>query len=406
MGAFEYTALDARGRQRKGVVEGDTARQVRQLLREQGLSPLAVQQAAQSERRERGGGGLQLRRGISAAELAILTRQLATLVRAGLPLEECLQTVGRQVERPRLKSMLLAVRAKVMEGHTLATGMGEFPHVFPDLYRATVEAGEQSGHLEAVLERLADYTERRQQLRQKIQLALFYPAILTVVGLGVVIALLTYVVPQVVQVFENMSQELPGLTIALISLSDFLREYGLLLLVLLSVALVILMRMLRVPALRERYHRLLHRLPLIGRLKQGANTARFARTFSILIASGVPVLQAMRISSEVLGSLPMRRAVDEATARVREGSGIARALEQGGYFPPMTLNLIASGESSGRLEEMLERAADNQESELETTIATVMGLFEPLMILVMGAVVLVVVMAILMPIFELNQMVR
>lgn len=403
MGAFEYQALDPRGKNRKGVMEGDTARQIRQILREQGLTPLQVEEVSQRESRQRS--GFSFGGGISATELALLTRQLATLVRAALPLEECLRTVARQTERARLKSMLLAVRSRVMEGHTLADGLGEFPHVFPELYRTTVSAGEQSGHLEVVLERLADYTEKRQQMRQKIMLALFYPSILTVVAVLVTLALLTYVVPEVVRVFDNLDQELPGLTVGLIAVSDFLRAYGLWLLVLLGLLLAGFKYMLRYPAFRMGWHRLLLRLPLIGRLNRGLNTARFARTFSILSASGVPVLDGMRISAEVVSNLPMREAVEQAAHRVREGSPIGRALEQSGHFPPMTIHLIASGESSGKLESMLERAADNQERELETIIAAVMGMFEPLLILVMGAVVLVIVLAILLPIFDLNQLV-
>ncbi len=404
MGAFEYSALDARGKERKGVLEGDTARQVRQQLREQGMTPLTVEAVAERESRERKS-GLQLRSGISATELALLTRQLATLVRAALPLEEALQTVARQSERARLKSMLLAVRSKVMEGHTLADALGDFPHVFPELYRTTIAAGEMSGHLDIVLERLADYTEKRQQMRQKIMLALFYPTILTVIAILVTIALLTYVVPEVVKVFDNIGQELPALTRGLIAFSGFLRDYGLWLLVMLVLAVVLFNYLLRNPAMLFRWHRRVMALPLIGRLVRGLNASRFARTFSILTASGVPVLDALRISAEVMSNLPMRQAVQQAAGRVREGSTIARALEHSRYFPPMTLHLIASGEASGKLETMLERAADNQERELETVIAAVMGMFEPILILVMGGVVLVIVLAILLPIFNLNQLV-
>lgn len=403
MGAFEYKALDADGRERKGVLEGDTARQVRQALRERGLTPLAVEEvAAKEEERKRIG----FARGISATDLALVTRQLATLSRSGLPLEETLHTVARQSERPRLRNMLMAVRSKVLEGHTLADGLGEFPHVFPELYRATIAAGEQSGHIDVVLERLADYTETRQQLRQKIQLALFYPIILTTMAVAVTIALLTYVVPQVVQVFNNIGQQLPWLTRALIATSDFLRHWGLALAVILVIVVWGFVRTLKKPEQKARWHRLLHRLPVIGRLLRGVNTARFARTFSILSASGVPVLEAMRICGQVLSSLPMRAAVEEAALRVREGGTIHQALAKCGYFPPMTLQLIASGEASGNLDAMLERAAVNQERELETLIAAVMGLFEPLLILTMGGIVLVIVLAILLPIFDLNQMVK
>jgi general secretion pathway protein F len=293
-----------------------------------------------------------------------------------------------------------------MEGHTLAAGLGDFPRIFPELYRTTVEAGEQSGHLERVLERLADYTENRQQMRQKIQLAVFYPAMLTVVAILVVGGLMVYVVPQVVQVFDNIGQNLPPLTVGLIAVSDFMRDNGLLILVVLVLVGVIISYLLRNEANRRRFHRMKLTLPLIGRLEQGLNTGRFARTFSILTASGVSVLEAMRISASVMSNIPMREAVDEAAARVREGAGIATALEKSGFFPPMTIHLIASGEASGKLEEMLERAAINQEREIETMIAAVLGLFEPLLILVMGGVVLIIVLAILLPIFDLNQLVQ
>ncbi|HFD81158.1 MAG TPA: type II secretion system protein GspF [Gammaproteobacteria bacterium] len=404
MGAFEYVALDARGREKKGVLEADTARQIRQQLRDQGWTPLEVHETvvreSTSERRR-----IKLRRGISATDLALVTRQLATLVRSGLPLEEALQAAAQQTEKARLKSLLLAVRSRVMEGHTLATGLGDFPHVFPELYRTTVSAGEQSGHLDVVLERLADYTESRQQMQQKIQLALFYPALLTLVAVAVVIGLMTYVVPQVVQVFENIGQELPWLTRTLIAVSDFMRSYGLLMLLLLAAAGGTIAWVLHKEGPKRSFHRLLLRLPLIGRLERGINAGRFARTFSIVTASGVPILEGLRIASEVLSNVPMREAVEEAARLVREGASIHGALEKSGYFPPMTVHLIASGEATGRLEEMLERAAVNQEREIETLISAVMGLFEPLLILVMGAVVLIIVLAILLPIFNLNQLV-
>jgi general secretion pathway protein F len=405
MGAFEYIALDKAGREKKGVIEGDAPRQVRQQLREQGWVPLEVQEVAQRETRSQKRSPL-LKRGISATDLALITRQLATLVRAALPLEECLRAVSQQTDRPRLKSMLLAVRSRVMEGHTLAAGLSDFKHVFPELYRTTVEAGEQSGHLERVLERLADYTENRQQMRQKIQLAVFYPAMLTLVAILVVGGLMTYVVPQVVQVFDNIGQNLPPLTRGLIATSDFLRNNGVLILVMLALTGAAVKYLLRAEDNRRRFHSMLLTVPLVGKLEQGLNTGRFARTFSILSASGVSVLEAMRISAQVMSNIPMREAVDEAAARVREGAGIAAALEKSGYFPPMTVHLIASGEASGKLEEMLERAAINQEREIETMIAAVLGLFEPMLILVMGAVVLVIVLAILLPIFDLNQLVQ
>ena len=404
MGAFEYIALDAQGRERKGLLEGDTPRQVRQQLREQGLTPLEVMEAAMKEAAAPSAFGL--RRGISATDLALVTRQLATLVRSALPVEESLLAASQQSEKPRLKSMLLSVRAKVMEGHTLASGLAQFPHVFPEIFRATVAAGEHSGHLDGVLERLADYAESRQQLRQKLMLAMIYPVILTGMAIAIVTGLLVYVVPQVVQVFEHTGQQLPFLTRALIAVSAFIRGNGVLLLVLIVVAVFVIRAALRKPDIRRRWHLTLLGLPLLGRITRGVNTARFTRTLSILGGSGVPVLEAMRISGEVVSNVPMREAVDDATRRVREGASISQSLGRGRLFPPLVVHLIASGESSGQLPEMLERAAVNQERELETLISTMLGIMEPLLILVMGGIVLMIVLAIMLPIFDLNQLVH
>lgn len=407
MAAFQYAALDEQGRTRKGLLEGDTARQVRQLLRERGLIPLQVEEVAGREQ-ARSGGGQRRRWGtrISATELALVTRQLATLVNSGLPLEEALGSVARQAGKARTGSLLMAVRTRVLEGHSLVTALSDFPRVFPELYRATVAAGEQSGHLDVVFERLADYTEARQQMRQKIGLALFYPLLLTGVAILIVAGLLTYVVPQVVQVFTSTGQQLPFLTRALIATSDFLRDYGLLLLGILMVLGIGFSYGMRRVGFRRQVHRWLLRLPLLSKLIRGINAARYARTFSILMASGVPVLEALRISSQVINNLPMREAVERAAIRVKEGASLHTAINESGHFPPMTVQLIASGEASGRLESMLERAAVQQERETETVIAALLGIFEPVLILGMGVVVLIIVLAILLPIFDLNQMVR
>jgi len=401
LAAFEYAALDKTGRTRKGVLEGDTPRQIRQQIREQGLTPLAIEEVVRptAKRQHR-------RVSISATDLALLTRQLATLVRSGLALEEALRAISEQTEKTRLKSMLLAVRSRVLEGHSLAEGLGDFPSVFPSVYQATVAAGEQSGHLDLVLERLAEYTENRQYIHQKTVLALFYPALLSAVAILVVVGLLAYVVPQVVQVFSHINQELPWLTRALILFSDFLRDWGIWLLLLLIAGVVGLRYLLRFDKPLVMFHRLRLRLPLISRLERGANVARFTRTLSILTESGVPMLDALHITAQVLSNRLMRQAAVEATNKVREGSSLHNALEQSGLFPPMTVYLIASGEASGNLENMLERAAIMQERELEALIGVLLGLFEPLLILVMGGVVLMIVLAILMPIFELNQLIK
>lgn len=403
MGAFEYTAVDSGGRQRRGILEGDTARQVRQTLRERGLLPLAVDEVA--EKQTGGRRSFSLRRGISPMDLALVTRQLATLVRSSMPLEESLLAVSQQSEKPRLKSILLGVRSRVMEGHSLAEGLAEFPQAFPELYRATVAAGEQSGHLDDILERLAEYAEVRQQLRQRVSQAMIYPIILTLLSLIIVSGLLVYVVPKVVGVFENTGQELPGLTAGLIGLSDFLRAHGLILAIGVIAAIWLIRRILRRPGPERAYHSFLLRLPVVGRLVRGVNTARFTRTLSILAGSGVPVLDAMRIAGEVVNNVPMREAVDEAAVRVREGAPIGASLGASKIFPPMTMHLISSGEQSGQLEKMLERAAVSQEREVDGLISTMLSILEPVLILMMGGLVLLIVLAILLPIFELNTLI-
>jgi general secretion pathway protein F len=407
MGAFEYAAVDAAGRERKGVMEGDTARHVRQLLREQGLLPVAVtevlqQETARAQRRF----ALRFQRGLSAADLALVTRQLATLVKSALPLEEALLAVSQQTDKPRVRSIMLGVRSRVMEGHTLADGLADFPNSFPEIYRATVAASEQSGHLDAVLERLADYTDNRQQLRQRTLSALLYPVLLFVVCVAIVFFLLVSVVPKVVEVFRTSEAELPLLTQALIAGSDFMRQYGVWLAVAVVAAVFLFTRWLRIESNRRRWHRFLLALPLVGKVVRGSNTARFARTFSTLTASTVPVLEAMRISAEVVSNLPMKAAVEDAAVRVREGAPIGKSLSASRVFPPMMIHLISSGESSGELDTMLERAAIHQERELDAILQGVVGLLGPLMILLMGGLVLVIVLAMLLPIFELNQLVK
>ena len=405
MGAYEYSALTAKGREQSGILEGDSERQVRQQLREQQLTPLRVEEVAQKEKKRQSGGGGRMRGRISVTALALMTRQLATLVRSGTPLADALATVGQQVEKPRLKSLLMAVRAQVLEGHSLADALSRFSHVFDGLYIATVRAGEQSGHLDLVLERLADYTETRQQMRQKVQLALLYPIILTVMSVGVVSFLLAFVVPKLVTVFENTGQDLPLITEILITGSHWLRNYGVYLVVVLAAATFGFGRLMQRDEFRMRVHRFLLHLPLVSSLIRGMETARMARTLSILSASHVPLLEGLAITSGVLENLPMRETVKNATNRVREGSSLATALQTGGYFPPLMIQLISSGEASGELEQMLDHAAESQERELHTLIATLFGILEPVMILAMGVVVLFIVLAIMLPILQMNKMV-
>ncbi len=404
MGAFQYVAVDAGGKEHKGVLEGDTPRHVRQLLRDRQLVPVevaAVETASRSTRRT----PLRLgRRGIGSLDLALVTRQLATLIRAGLPLDEALLAASEQTDKPRLKTIILGARAKVIEGHTLASGLDDFPQAFPVVYRATVAAGEQAGQLDAVLERLADYTESRHSLRQRISHALVYPIVLTTLALAIVTFMLIYIVPKVVGVFETTGQELPILTRSLIALSAFLQDWWWALLVAFAAAILVTGRVLRSETARRRLHWWILATPLLGRVTRGLNTARFTRTLSILTSSGVPVLEALRIGATVVDNLPMRDAVEDASVRVREGAAIGRSLAQSKLFPPMSIRLISSGEASGELDDMLERAATHQEDEMDNLLGTLLNVLEPALIVVMGLIVLAIVMAILLPIFQINQL--
>ena len=403
MGAFEYVALDSNGRESKGFIEGDTAKHVRQQLRERSLLPVKVNEVAEKQSGDKA--AFSLRRGISSGDLALLTRQLATLTTSGLPLEEALLAVSEQNENPRAKSIMLGVRSRVMEGHTLADGLAEFPAAFPEIYRATVAAGEQSGHLDAVLERLAEFTESRQALQQQVRNALIYPIALVVTAVGIISFMLAYVVPKVVYIFENYGQELPLLTRIMIASSDFLREQWIWLIIAIIAAVFGLRKLLQQPGPKRRYHGFLLRVPIVAKLTRGINTARFTQTLSILAGSGVPILESLRIAAQVVVNVPMREAVQEASLRIREGAAISKSLAASKLFPPMTTHLIASGESSGRLEEMLSRAASNQEREVDGLISTLLGIMQPLLVIVMAVIVLLIVLAILLPIFEINNLI-
>lgn len=404
MGAFEYVALDHKGKESKGLIEGDTAKHVRQILRDRKLLPVQVSEVAQKEARRQS--TFSFRRGMSPSELALITRQLASLSQSGLPLEEALLAVSQQNDQPRTKSILLGVRSKVMEGHTLADGLGEFPQAFPELYRSTVAAGEQSGHLDVVLDRLADYTESRQELRQRITNAMIYPIALVAMAAAIISFMLATVVPRIVSVFENASGELPALTRWLIAISDFMRNHWLILIIGIAALIYCIWWLLQQDGPKRSYHQFLLRMPITGRLTRGINTARFTRTLSILAGSGVPILDALKIAADVIENLPMRDAVNEASLRVREGASISQSLAASKLFPPMMIHLIASGETGGKLEDMLSRTANYQEREVDSLIATLLGILQPLLIVLMGAIVMTIVLAILLPIFEINNLIR
>jgi general secretion pathway protein F len=405
MAGFEYQALDTHGHTVRGVLEGDTERQARATLRDKGLTPLRVE--AIRTRAEPGARHTwSLRRRISGAALALLTRQFATLLRAGLTIEECLNVIVEQTESARVRAVVAGVRGRLIEGQSLARSLAEFPESFPEIYRAMVDAGEQSGRLPDVLDRLADYTENRQALQQKVLLAFIYPTLVTVVALSVVTLLLIYVVPQVTRVFANTGQTLPWVTRALIALSEFVRASGWIWLTVLAGGAVLGHLALRNEETRRRWQRFLLRLPVIGRLARGVNAARFANTLGILTTSGVPLLNALQSAVPVVSNLPMRQAVEEALRQVREGGSLSRALGRTKLFPPLVVHLIGSGEASGRLDTMLTRAAEAQARELESWVKALTAILEPALILAMGLIVLFIVVAILLPIFEMNQLIK
>lgn len=406
MAAFEFQAVDNKGKQHKGVLEADSSRQVRQQLRDKGWMPLSVE-ASNDKQAKRSGFSLFTRGpSLSIPDLALITRQLATLIAAGLPIDEALKAVSEQNEKQSIKSMVLSIRAKVLEGHSLADALKEFPRAFPNLYRATVSAGEHAGHLDGVLNKLADYTEAQQAAHTKIKLAAMYPIILGIVALGIVIGLLTYVVPDIVEVFVRNGQDLPGLTQAMLDLSHLITDYGLVIGVLLVIMFSAFAYALKNPKFKYRYHLFLLTAPGISGFTKSANTARYISTLAILTSSGVPLVEAMRIAAKVVENLPIQAGVQEATVSVSEGGSLSKALTTTGYFSPMMLHMIASGESSGELDDMLARTSAQQQASLEATIEALVKMFEPMMLLVMGGMVAMIVAAIMLPILELQNMVQ
>jgi general secretion pathway protein F len=406
MPAFRYEAVDDGGATLKGVVNADSAKAARADLRVQGLTPISVEAiAAQVD-----DAGVATRRGfgerLSQVELALFTRQLASLLEAGLPLEQAFTALLEQAERPYVRDLIASIRSEVMGGASFSDALSRYPRDFADIFRALVASGEQIGHLARVLTRLADYIERRNALVQKVRLAFTYPAIVTVVAFAIVIFLLTYVVPQIVSVFTNTKQKLPFLTMMMLAVSNFVRAYGLVMLAALIAAGFAWRNALKNPVLKRRWHAWLLTAPIYGKFERSLNTARFASTLAITTGSGVPILRALDTSRDTLSNVAMRELVESASASVREGVSLARALSAQKHFPPMLIHMIRAGEITGELPAMLERAASSQQADLERRTLTIAGLLEPMLILAMGVVVLLIVLAVLMPIIEINQLVR
>ena len=401
MPAYQFTAIDASGKQQKGVLEGDSARQIRQQLRDKTWTPIAVEPVEQKDK-HRAQGWLQKK--VTAYDLALFTRQLSVLVAASIPLEEALRAVGKQNEKAHVRNLLMSVRSKVMEGHSLASALQQSGRL-PDLYIATIAAGERSGHLDLILDQLADYTENRFAMQKKVQGAMIYPIILMLMSFAIVMGLMTYVVPDIVKTFDQNKDALPWITVALMKASEFIRVAWPFLLIISFFSLIALMRFLTTTAGHYAFDRLTLKLPLFGKLSRGINAARFASTLSILTKSGVPLVDALKIGAAVSNNWVIRDSVNLAAEKVTEGGNLATQLERNGYFPPMMVQMIRSGEASGELDRMLERASTMQDREVTTLISTLLALLEPIMLVVMASIVLVIVIAVMLPIVNMNNMI-
>ncbi|MBU2863291.1 type II secretion system inner membrane protein GspF [Reinekea marina] len=403
MAAYEYLALDAQGKKKKGALEADSARQVRQQLRDKGWYPESVELSTKS-RKQGGGFSTLIGPKLSVSDLSLVTRQLSTLVGSGMPLEECLRAAAEQSEKIKVRNIMLSVRSKVLEGYSLAKALEEYPRAFPVLYRATVQAGEHSGHLDEVMDRLADYMEEQRAINAQVLNASIYPGILSCIAIGIVILLLNTVVPEIVGVFVNSGAELPKPTQVLLQVSEAIQNHwgkGLIGIALFIIAIVMFNKK---PQRRIRTHRLYLKLPLIARISKGFNTSRFIGTIAMLSSSGVPLVEAMKIATQVVTNLEIQQRVSRAAVKVSEGGSLYQALKEAGYFRPMMLHMIGSGETSGELDIMLQKTADAETKSIQILISSILSLFEPLMILVMGVIVLIIVLAIVLPMLTMNTL--
>jgi general secretion pathway protein F len=404
MDAYEYKSLDESGKTKSGVLQADTEKHVRQILRDQNLIPVEIKQVNAEE--ISGQIDKKFNTKLRTGELPIIIRQLSTLMKAGLPLDEALSTTIEQSDHKNTQKILITCRSKLMEGHTLAYAMGLFPKAFDELITTSVEAGEQSGHLDEVLLRLAEYLEQRQDMSKQSWMALLYPLILIVTSIAVVSGLMVYIVPKVIQVFENNNAELPAITRALVTLSDWLRQYGIYFLIVLLVLIVVFIVALQNKPFKHKWHQFLLKLPLAGSFIKVSQSAKFTRTLGILTKSTVPIVQALSLSSKVVKNLAIKDAIEKTAAQVREGSSLSQSLKTNGYFPPMTIRLIHSGEQSGILSEMLERAADTQERDVNHRLTSIIGIMQPVAILIVGMMILLIVLAMLLPIFQMNTIIN
>lgn len=398
MTAFTYQALQKTGNINKGIIEADSPRHARQLLRERGLIPTDIKLVNSKI-------NVANKSKISSQDLTLFTRQLATLIAAGIPITDALQSVSAQTAKEKVRGVLISVHSKVIEGYGLAQAMGEFPYVFPELYRATIAAGEQTGKLDVVLEKLADYTERQQSIKQKISQALIYPILMIIVSIAIISFLLSFVVPKIIIVFSNSGQSLPAITQVLIGLSNFCKSYGILALVIITILIFAFKKSLANKKICQYWHNFLLKIFILSYLVRSTNSARYIHTFSILFSAGVSVLESMKVSAKLINNLTMRAAFDDATQRVKEGASISQALKDANFLSPMELYLISSGEKSGQIAQMMERAATHLDQEVKRMIDTALTLLEPLVILGMGGMILFIVLATLLPIFSMEQLI-
>jgi general secretion pathway protein F len=405
--AYRFEAIDAQGKASSGFVEADNAKAARSQLRAQSLIPLQVSQVAATGAATGGRiGALLTRRVFSATELTVWTRQLAGLVSSGLPLERALTALAEEAEHARQRELVAQLRAEVNAGSPFARALATAPREFDDVYRAVVTAGEQSGALGAVLERLADDLEERQALKAKLMGAMLYPAVVSLIAIVIVVFLVTYVVPQVASVFSSSKRALPWLTVAMLGVSGFVRNWGWLVLALLAAGAGALMLALRNAAFREQFDAGWLRMPLIGRLARGYNATRFSGTLAMLAGAGVPILKALQAAAETLSNSAMRADALEALVQVREGAPLASALARKQRFPGLIPMFARLGEQTGRLPEMLERAAQQIGAEVQRRAMASATILEPLLIVAMGVVVMLIVLAVLLPIIQLNTWVR
>jgi len=398
MGAYQYQAIKKSGSYQKGILEADSERHARALLREQGLIPTEI--SLLNRKRSK-----QNRNKISSNDLALFTRQLSTLIAAGIPLEESLKGVSEQTEKEKVSELIIGIRSKVLEGYSLAQAMEHYPAAFPELYRATVSAGEQTGRLDVVLEKLAEYTEHQQKTKQKVQQALIYPSLMVFVSIAIISFLLAFVVPKIIDVFSNSGQTLPSSTQVLISISHFIKNNGIYVLAAFIAAVVIFNQALKYQRCKQIWHKIILKLPLFSYLVRTVNISRYIHTFGILFAAGVNILETMKVSSSLINNVLMRSSFDTAAVKVKEGAPIHLSLKETGFLNPMAVHLIASGEKSGQISAMMERTATHLDNEVKRLIDTALTLLEPFIILLMGAIVLFIVLATLLPIFSMEQLV-